>query len=205
MSEQLSPVHFDGDDSGLETRTCSLFLRCFGHPGGERSVPWNRVQPALKGSRHGERQRRKGKPLSLISRSKSPALKKLRNTFSSWEGENWRPTWLFLCYKENGAASFWSPEAPDSGLSLPCVDGDPRDPRDELGSLLWPGEAAAFLRTETLTFSTVDIIQVQYLPGLKKEPPERTKNSGFTNELKENLQRAGSLETGLEWIYPLRN
>lgn len=114
----------------------------------------------------------------------NPDFKKEVSSFEKAKKYHWllgerelKKIWLFLCYKETSAASFQSPKALDSVLSSLRVNGDPRG---GLAFLLWPGDDSAFLRTAMLTFFTADIIQVQYSPGLKKEPPERAKNNGFT-------------------------
>lgn len=60
------------------------------------------------------------------------------------------------------------------------ADGDPRDTRNGQAFLLWLADIAAFLRMTTLNLFTADIAKVQYLPALKKEPSEITKNNGFT-------------------------
>lgn len=84
----------------------------------------------LNDGKHGARQKRKGKQLSLIREGSRQLWKSQEMPLALRRQRIKKPPGCFFFYKEISATSFWSAEALDSALTSPRVDGDQRDPRD---------------------------------------------------------------------------
>lgn len=149
-----------------------ILLCLFGH---------TRAGPALNDCRHRARQKEEGEAIKPDFKKEVSSFEKAKKYLWLLGGREFKKHLMVSFVIRKLVLQVSDPLEHLTAYSPhPIVDGDPRDPRNGQAFLLWPADIAAFLRMATPNFFTADIAKVQYLLGLKKEPPETTKNNGFT-------------------------